>query len=250
MVKITPIKFFSCDDITKMNDHVWVTGLMQGKKILFGDKAEPKPATEMFAVLQFYGNATRQFYRGEVPKGWLFKEQAVSEYAKMLADCNRGEQPYTYGERLNAYDVGGGYLVDQLATSRDKLEEEIESDIQSNRNVGMLWNPVDALLQSPPCFNWYQVRTLEPGSTDVSLRLLFRSHDYGNGYAANLCGITKVFTDKVIEPAGGKLEEIILVSTSGHIYDNDLDMVYSYMPGMEHFILGNGYTGDVDELDR
>jgi thymidylate synthase len=54
-----------------------------------------------------------------------------------------------------------------------------------------------------------------------------RSGDAGNAVFSNLDGFVRVMVDEVITPAGGVLEEVILVCTSEHIYDNDLDQVES-----------------------
>lgn len=224
MVKLTPIKVFRGDDIDRLNEQIWQAITLSGNRLNFGDEAEKKAATEVFSVIQLYGKAIPRLYSGEVPDGWLFKGKAVKEYAAMLKDPDKGDQPYTYGERLHKNSG--------LERARDTLKTSIETGVQSNRIVGALWESGDLSLKSPPCFNWFQLRLMEPGSNDASLRILFRSHDYGNGVFANLRGITELFIDEVIGPAGGKLSEIILTSTSAHLYDNDMDMVFAHMPGL------------------
>ena len=154
----------------------------------------------------------------------------------MLKDSDRGEQPYTYGQRLKnipvwdgtKYPVNDEWIADcielnQLNSTKDALEDSITEGIQSNRICGVIWIPTDIMLSSPPCFNWFQLRLTEKNK--VSLRVLFRSHDYGNANFANFGAIIRAFQDEVISPAGGILEELICVSTSAHLYNNDLDMV-------------------------
>ena len=51
--------------------------------------------------------------------------------------------------------------------------------------------------------------------------MLFRS---GDAVWANLCGIAKAFNELVVKPAGCELVEIILTSTSAHIYANEADL--------------------------
>jgi thymidylate synthase len=79
------------------------------------------------------------------------------------------------------------------------------------------------MLDDPPCFRSWQLRVSEKNK--VSLRIIMRSSDCGNAYAANLGAFIRVFTDLVINPAGGKLEEIIFIAFSEHLYEGDMSMV-------------------------
>ena len=148
----------------------------------------------------------------------------------MLFNHDKGDQPYTYGQRLHMYPVfdedheSCGY-INQLENMRDALKLSIETGIQSNRICSVLWNPLDFKLNDPPCFNWNQARLSE--RTKVSLRVLFRSNDASNAVFANMGAVTRLFTDEVIKPAGGKLEELIWIAVSEHIYSTDMDMVES-----------------------
>ena len=217
---LTPIHVFSSDDINTLN----------------GRADEPKEAREIFAIVQLYGKALKDLYEGRLPKGWKFGEAANKVYIEMLKDSDRGEQPYTYGQRLKnipvwdgtKYPVNDEWIADcielnQLNSTKDALEDSITEGIQSNRICGVIWIPTDIMLSSPPCFNWFQLRLTEKNK--VSIRVLFRSHDYGNANFANFGAIIRAFQDEVISPAGGILEELICVSTSAHLYNNDLDMV-------------------------
>jgi len=217
------IKTYSSDDIDKLNEELWRTLYIKGNELTFGDAQEPKKAREIFAVVQVYGKALKRLYNGDVPEGWLFRGAANREYVNMLKDPLRGEQPYTYGQRLHLYPLGDGLYIDQLENARARFKEDLESGIQNNRNCGVIWNPKDIKLKSPACFQWYQLRKSEKNK--ASLRLLFRSHAYDNGVFPNLGAIIKVFTDEVIEPEGGILEEVILVSVSAEIEYSNFDMI-------------------------
>jgi thymidylate synthase len=195
------------------------------------------------AVVQIHGKALKDLYDGKLPKGWKFGEASNKVYVEMLKDPCRGDQPYTYGERLHSfvtayldqYDLSVNDYVDQMENSRNSLKKAIEEGIQTNRICGVLWNPCDYMLNDPPCFNHFQARLLEKNK--VSLRVLFRSHDFGNACFANWCAIIRVFQDEVIKPAGGILEEFICVSESAHVYSNDEDMVTDLLIGkMPSFI--------------
>lgn len=220
---LTLIKTFSSDDIDALNAEMWRTIYQKGNPLMFGSKNEPKAAREVFAVVQMYGKALEKLYNGVLPKGWRFGKAANKVYIEMLKDPEKGEQPYTYGQRLHDYPLDDISGVDQTVTITNALYDAIESEIQTNRIVGIIWHVTDHVLKDPPCFQWFQLRTSEKNK--VSLRVLFRSHDYGNANFANFGAIIRAFQDEVIRPAGGILEELICVSTSAHLYNNDFDMV-------------------------
>jgi len=233
------IKTYSSDNIDVLNEKLWRDIYYDGNPLVFGSENEPKAAREVFAVIQLYGKALDDLYTGKLPKGWKFGEAANKVYIEMLKDPERGEQPYTYGERLH-YQVtsistemkdknGTPFLewhniqINQLHCHKEMLQKSIESGIQSNRIWGDIGKPTDLELKDPPCFRGWQLRTSE--IKKVSLRIIMRSSDAGNAYAANLGGFIRVFVDEVIEPAGGILEEVIFVALSEHLYKNDSDMI-------------------------
>jgi len=227
------IKTYSSDNIDVLNEKLWRDIYYDGNELLFGDEKEPKHARETFTVAQLYGKALDRLYRGDVPKGWLFRGAANRAYINTLKCADKGDQPYTYGQRLQLYPVWNGEFekpladevayIDQFERARELLRKDIETGIQSNRNCGILWNPLDTFLKSPPCFQWYQVK--KSNENNVSLRTLFRSHAYDNACFANWGAIIKAFVDEVIEPAGGVLEELICVSTSAEIEYSNFDMI-------------------------
>jgi len=226
----TLIKTFSGDNINELNEELWRTIYQKGNDILFGSVGEPKEAREIYAVIQVYGQALKDLYVGKLPKGWLFGESANKIYIEMLKDADKGDQPYTYGERLHNYftadsdEMGEWYVhVNQMNALKFKLKESIKSGIQSNRICGVIWNPCDLDLKDPPCFQHFQVRLTEENK--VSLRIYFRSNDATNAVFANMGAVIRVFVDEVIAPAGGELEEVIWTATSEHIYKNDFDTV-------------------------
>lgn len=229
---LSVIKTFSGDNIDKLNEDLWRTIYNKGNDLHFGSSDEPKDAKEIFAVVQVYGKALQDLYDGRLPKGWKFGEAAQKIYIEMLKDPDKGEQPYTYGQRLHNISEWCGFeeegvaycgYMNQIESIRDELKFTIDEGIQSNRICLVIWIPSDMSLDNPPCFQWAQVRVSERNK--VSIRILFRSHDYGNACFANWGAIIRCFVDEVITPAGGELEELICVSTSAHVYENDFDMV-------------------------
>lgn len=227
---LTNIRFFKSDNIDELNVALWNAIYSKGSPLHFGSVDEPKDAREIFAVVQVYGKALQDLYEGQLPKGWKFGEAAQKIYIEMLKDPDKGDQPYTYGERLHVYrvSVSDSYtryhiIINQIETVREALKESIKTGIQSNRICGVLWNPTDIKLKDPPCFQWFQIRLSEKNK--ISLRILFRSNDAGNAVFANMGAVIRCFEDEVIQPTGGELEEVIWVATSEHIYNNDFDMV-------------------------
>ncbi len=224
---LTNIRFFKSNNIDELNVALWNAIYSKGQPLEFGSVGEPKTAKEIFAVVQLYGKALNDLYEGKLPKGWKFGEAANKVYVEMLKDPEKGEQPYTYGQRLHKYPDHpyGEHTFNQIDSVTGNLRHSIQNKIQTNRIVGILWHPYDLTREDPPCFNWFQLRLTEKNK--VSLRTLFRSRDFGNASFANWGAIIRCFVDEVINPAGGELEELICVSTSAHIYENDMDMVES-----------------------
>lgn len=227
---LTPIRVYSSDDLDYILKHLWSDILINGNPLKFGDKTEIKHATEVFAVFQIYGKALQRMYNGDTPKGWKFRNQANSDYVKMLFCSDKGDQPYTYGERLHSQwtsisdSVARHHIeINQLEVHREMLRESIETGIQSNRIWGDIGKPTDLRLKDPACLRGWQLRTSERNK--VSARFVMRSGDAGNAVFSNFDSFVRVFVDEVITPAGGILEEVLLVCLSEHIYDHDLDQV-------------------------
>jgi len=233
------IKTYSSDNIDVLNEKLWRDIYYDGNPLVFGSEKEPKAAREVFAVIQLYGKALDDLCAGKLPKGWKFGEAANKVYIEMLKDPERGEQPYTYGERLHNYRVWSETsewvsYVDQIDECKIELEESIRSGIQSNRICGVIWNPLDIFMKNPPCFQHFQLRTSE--GNKVSLRIYFRSNDATNAVFANMGAVIRVFVDEVIKPSGGELEEVVWTATSEHIYINDFDTVESLIGKTPEYI--------------
>ena len=250
---LTPCIFLEGTDIIDLNDRLWELLRDRGNPITFGDSAERKKATEAHITLHISGYALEQIRRGEVPDGWKFRGDAVKEYMKTFSD-NPDDRPkghtYNYAERLFEYIVGNTVKIDlkfknliarlkgdfepnyeieyvkvnQLKYMRELLELSMAEKVTSNRIVAITLQPgKDYLTRDMPCLQFLQLRALE--GRRCSLRILYRSHDYGDAVWANLCYIIAGIEKYVTDPANARIVEIILTSTSGHIYDHSMDMV-------------------------
>lgn len=224
------VKCYAGEDIDRLYRKITEDIVLDGKDITFGYEGNPKKARDIFAVVHIYGKAIKDVLAGKTPMNFRWSGDKIIDYQKCFLvpldeiGVKKGDETdfeYTYIELLRKFKTPDGD-VDQMDISRQKLIESIKTGIQSNQNVGVLYNPLYWDSHNPPCFNWYQVRVME--DKKVSLRLLFRSHDYGDAIWANLCGISKAFNELVIKPAGCELEEIILTSSSAHIHENEADL--------------------------
>lgn len=218
---LTQIKIFSSNDIDQLNKDLWDFLYIKGNELTFGDKTEQKHAREAFIIVQLYDEAITRLYNGDVPNGWMFRGAAQLKYLVMIKssddidDEDTEGQPYNYRQRAKHEN--------QFKDAVGALAESIETGIQSNRICGVIWWPGDLKLQSPPCWQWWQVRKLD--KNNVSARILFRSHAYDNAEFSNWGAILKALIDEVITPAGGVLKELICVSASAEIEYGNFSMI-------------------------
>lgn len=217
---VTPLFVYSGDNLEELNDRMWRDIQRFGKPLTFGTARQDrfkKQAWEIYAVTQLYGDALSRLYNGDLPDGWRFSSACNQEYVESLKDPDRGDQYYTYGFRF--HEAG------QAERMRHELAMSIETGVQSNRIVGIIWDKFQDLEQeSPPCWQWAQFRKMEDNL--VSARTLFRSHCFVNGDFANYGALIRLFVDEIIEPAGGELSELINVSTSAQIGAGDVNTVF------------------------
>ena len=214
------IRFFDGDNIDVLYHDVTKAIVTEGTTLKFGSQREVKYARELFIVLQVYGKAIYDILAGKTPKGFIWSGQKIKEFQRSFIEdiINPAGFEYTYGELLKNYPMGGGKTFDQLHAAKEALAYDRNHDIQSNRNVGVLWNPMFVSNDNCPCFNLFQIRYL--GGNKVSLVLFFRSHDYSDAIWANLCSIAYAFNYYVFAPNLCTIEEVIVISTSAHFYEH------------------------------
>lgn len=215
------IKVFEGDDIDVLYHDITKCIVTEGTPLKFGNQREIKYSRELFVVLQVYGKAILDILTGKTPAGYLWSGQKILEFQRSFIEDieNPAGFIYTYGDLLKNYPMPDGSKFNQLYAAKEALAYDISHDIQGNRNVGVLYNPIFAKISDKPCFNWFQIRYL--GNGKVSLVILFRSHDYGSALWANLCTVPYAFNYYVVAPNQCVIDEVILISTSAHIYEND-----------------------------
>lgn len=216
---VRKVALFEGNDIDELYKQITTCIITEGDDIDFGDAKEVKQAREIFAVTHIYGRAIQDIIDGKTPKGFIWSGEKIKMFQQQFIEeyLNPTGFEYTYSELLRDYPVGEGKTVNQLEISKKLLAYDKGHELQSNRNVGILYHPKFAFIRDKPCFNWYQIRYL--GNGKVSIVLLFRSHDFGDALWANLCSIIYCFVVFVTAPNVCVVDEVILVSASGHFYE-------------------------------
>lgn len=235
---VTPIVVFSGNNIHELHKRAALTIEEKGNPLAFGDISERKYAKEIDGTLQIYGYGISKVLKGHTPRGFLWGGNKVKILQKQFVDdqLNPFEFDYTYPEQLRDFQKGFDQRYDQLSLTKGGLKVDMEAEILNNRRVGVLYHPILHDEKELPCFNWYQCRY--QGSDKVSLRVLFRSHDWGTAVWANASTVTYVFDELVFKPLGLEIEEIICHSTSAHIYNNDMPQVIAGLKGGFGRLLG------------
>lgn len=233
--QITPIHVFSGDNLNDVYKRAMTKILENGIDLTFGDKDEVKEAREIFGILQFHGKALKDVLKGKTPKGFKYTRSQVK--ALMETFISEARNPtgfeYTYPTELRGQpgknlSEGGMYLYDQIILAQNLLRTDIEDRIKSNRNVGWIGHPGFAYHRDKPCFNWYQLRYMGHRKNlfgkeipMVSFRMLFRSHDWGDGVMGNGSSIGHGFNELIIKPLGAEMLEMIIISSSAHLYEKE-----------------------------
>ena len=218
---VRKIRLFEGSDIDKLYHDITKCIITEGSTLKFGNQQEIKYAREIFAVVQLYGKAIDDILAGKTPKGYIWSNMKIKQFQQNFIDevTNPSCFEYTYSELLRGYPMPDDSKFNQLYAAKEALAYDVRHDIQGNRNVGVIYNPIFSKIADKPCFNWFQIRYV--GNNKVSLVIVFRSHDYGQAIWANMCTIPYAFNYFVFAPNLCVIDEIILISTSGHIYEND-----------------------------
>lgn len=237
--EITKLRMFSGDNLNKIYKEAMTTILKEGSDLTFGDKEEVKEAREIFGIMQLYGNALKDVLKGKTPKGYKYSGSQIKALMDtFISDAiNPTGFEYTYPEILRSQPSQGMINrkeltnLDQIIISQQLLKTDIEDRIKSNRNVGWVGNPGFAYSRDKPCFNWYQLRYMGHKKTMfgkevpmVSFRMLFRSHDWGDAIMGNASSIGNGFNELVIKPLGAEMLEMIIISSSAHLYEKESQM--------------------------
>ena len=237
--EITKFGIFSGDNLNKVYKEAMTHILGDGTDLTFGDRDEVKKAREIFGIMHLYGPALKDVLKGKTPKGFKYSGSQIKALMDTFVSdaINPTGFEYTYPEILRNQPSQGMtdrkkcVNTDQIILSQNLLRVDIEDRIKSNRNVGWVGNPGFAYSRDKPCFNWYQLRYMGHRKTVlgketpmVSFRMLFRSHDWGDAVMGNASSIGHGFNELVIKPLGGEMLEMIIISSSAHLYEKESQM--------------------------
>jgi len=214
--------FFNGDNIDKLHKEITSAIVKDGNDMTFG--YEEKHARDTCMTIQIWGNAVKRLVNGSVPKGFPFSGDKLKEFNRQgIADNpNTFNFVYTYQQLLRKFPVHFEVkYIDQLKNISDKLGKVIQNNVKDNGLVAVLFHPDMFDWKEKPCWNWIQITYL--GNNKLSVRLLFRSHDYGTAMWANLSFILYMLRHFVARPNNCEIVEIILFSSSAHIYEGDAD---------------------------
>jgi len=216
----TTTRLFSGEDIDLIHKDVTAAIVEDGKDIIFGH--EEKHARDTCMTIHIWGKGIKRLLNGSTPKGFPFGGEKLKEFNRqgVMDETNPFAFVYTYQGLLRKPGSVFGY-ADQLSDISMKLKRVINRGVGDNGMVAVLFHPNMFDWDEKPCWNWLQVTYL--GNNKISLRLLFRSHDYGTAMPANLSFILNLLRHFVARPNNCEIVEVILFSSSAHIYEGDAD---------------------------
>jgi thymidylate synthase len=155
------------------------------------------------------------------PKMWpffTFSKDDLKNYFKNFFSPERGEEPYTYGERLFAYEWEG-IKVDQVS----QMAKKLKSFPYNKGAVAVLWQPgIDNFgVRKPwrtPCLTLVQGFCVEG---KLFLTAYFRSNDMFGAWPQNAFALRKLQTE-LAKKVGMGVGDLTIISHSAFIDGNDL----------------------------
>jgi len=233
IMKVSPTNTIESQDFHNAWSEAIKFVLRKDHEIFFGDKKEPKLAMDSCQKIILTGNAIKQIENREIHPKYPFKminqycEEFTREYLEKY--INKPEQEkfeYLYFERLARYNK-----IDQIGILKDGLEEQIKTNIYSNRSQAITWIPSkDAGSTYPPCLQRIWVRYA--GEYTVDVHWDFRSRDLYNAWVSNIIALVDMLNREVVKPNNCKIERIIDDNDSLHIMQGDWEKAreVEYLP--------------------
>ena len=169
-----------------------------------------------------------------VPEYLGLSEKDVQEYVSKVFVMERGDQPYTYGERLMAYDPAENRLPPFPINQIDLMVEKLKRYPAEVGALAVLWQPeVDNFsTRSPwrtPCLTLIQgVIRMDPGSSPrrpeagrFLMTAYFRSNDMFGAWHLNAWALRHLQA-QIAARLSCQLGPLTTISSCAHIYDNAL----------------------------
>lgn len=179
----------------------------------------------------------------DLPSWFPYKKDDVDRYIKGFLNASRGDEAYTYGERLKAYPLIGyekAFLhhVDDMGEFRSTLKktisgkklnqqqllaEKLKSFPENKGAIAVLWEPtIDNFglreVWRTPCLVLVQAM-IRDGR--LFLTAYFRSNDMYGGWPLNIFGL-RAFQKELTAMIDQKLKlgPLTTISHSAHIYES------------------------------
>lgn len=142
-----------------------------------------------------------------------FKKEEVENYIKEVFKKDRGEEPYTYGERL--FDYEGVNQIAQMAQKLSRFK-------QDHGALAVLWNPkIDNFpIRKPwrtPCLSLLQGQVYQ---NKLYLTAYFRSNDMFGAWPLNAFAL-RYLQGRLAEKVDVGLGALITISNMATLYDHD-----------------------------
>lgn len=222
-----------------------------GGKIKDKEQFEEKHAYDSDQTIVLGGNALKEAFEGKLHPQFPTKGIHLSEYLKEWErgyDWKKQGFDYNYENRCEAYVShiakswasnekyvldgtvkfdslhNGMITIDQWKLAREDLANQIETGIQSNRNVIVIGNPsIDRfnIPDSPPCLREIWIRYED--NNNVVVETTWRSRDLYAAWMTNVVGLLSAVKREVTDPNNCNIVQYCDRSRSLHVYSGDWD---------------------------
>lgn len=234
----------ACEEVMKNGEEFIFGGKIKGK-----NQIEKKTAKELEVTIKLEGNALREAIAGMLHSSFPTKEKHKAVY---IAEWDRGYDwkkqgfDYNYENRCEAYigffvdiesyeDMGWRekrmfkeIIIDQWKLALEDLINQIDTGVQSNRNVITIGNPsIDRfeIPDSPPCLREIWLRWDRKNGVDI--KTTWRSRDLYGALMTNIIALLSAVIREIIVPLTIKYGKTYKISSysdnskSLHIYKGD-----------------------------
>jgi thymidylate synthase len=192
-----------------------LVGLAEAGERIFTEYGEWSVDAPAVIVVEEPFSEPRVHLKGVVAGSLKGLEEYAAEVADGVHDGRVGEYGYTYHERLFAYRLPGGGVVDQVAQALAKLAEAPHS----RRAQAVTWQPWrDPQSEHPPCLQrlWFRVV-----GGRLHMHAHMRSNDALKAAFMNIYAFTEL-QRRLAERLGVGAGRYLHFADSYHVYERDL----------------------------
>jgi len=173
----------------------------------------------------WYGNSVKELFNIAVVIGdedpvdmkifpyFQFNKEDIKNYQESMMKGEKGEEVYTYGERL--FNYKGINQVDEVIIPYLKKYPNDRASLAVTFDLTQ-----DHKASRAPCLCLMQATTWKE---ELNLTAYFRSHAIFSGWVLNAFALRKI-QYYIAQQLSKKLGSLTIFSNCGHIYDNELPM--------------------------